>query len=109
MKKVVEEAKLPKVTMSSKGRPCAKAIDEPRERKKTFSVLRQDCVLWRLENPSHGIFKDEPHGGNLFTDSEFLAFEQILLETMRTQESPQEIKIKDVMPDLSNVLNALSN
>lgn len=66
-------------------------------------------VLWRMENPSHGIFKDEPHGGNLFTDSEFLAFEQILLETMRTQESPQEIKIKDVMSDLSNILNTLSN
>lgn len=67
-------------------------------------ILLQDAVFLKLVSPQNPLFLNA-----VFQCQDFLEFEAALLEATRNQESPQEMKLKDVVPELEMVITSLSN
>lgn len=71
--------------------------------KKLRVIFLQDSVFFKVDYPTHPLFQNP-----LFNDPLFLEFEALLLTTCREQDSPQEMKLKEVVPEIEVVLNNMN-
>lgn len=72
------------------------------------TIILQDVVALRSLFP--GLISTNPLFAHpLFSDPEFLAFEQELRAAMRTERAPEDLRIEEVMPDVSTKLAAIEN
>jgi hypothetical protein len=66
-------------------------------------IFIQDSVFLRIDNPHHLIFSNK-----LFQEPDYIKYEADLLEACRTQISPQQISIRNVVPEIESVIRSLS-
>jgi hypothetical protein len=67
-------------------------------------VFLQDSVLHRVDHPDHPLFWHD-----VFSDPEFITFEQQLLSAINTAEEPQDLLVRRALPVVSEQLQNLSN
>uniref|UniRef100_A0A093XJK8 High-osmolarity-induced transcription protein 1 n=1 Tax=Talaromyces marneffei PM1 TaxID=1077442 RepID=A0A093XJK8_TALMA len=60
-------------------------------------ILLQDAVFLQIEMPSHSMWKH-----SLFQRSDFKAFAQELLQSIRTTQTPYEIQLQQSMPAIAD-------
>lgn len=71
--------------------------------KKLRVIFLQDSVFLKVDYPHHSLFHNA-----LFRDPEYLEFEGRLLTTCCEQDSLQEMKLKEVVPEIEHVLTNLN-
>ena len=67
-------------------------------------VLLQDSVLHRVDRPNHPFFRH-----SLFSDPEYVTFEQQLLSAINVAEEPQDLLVRRALPIVAEQLQNLSN